>query len=51
MGGVLIDDHQPVTGLRDDIVLVNLRPCRAKRMLDDRRIGPRGLVESALKAL
>jgi hypothetical protein len=39
MGGVLIDDHQPVTGLRDDVVLVDLRSCRAKRVLDDGRIG------------
>jgi hypothetical protein len=33
MGGVLIDDHQPITGLREDIVFMHLSSRRTKRML------------------
>ena len=34
MRGVLVDDNEAVAGLRDDIGLVDLRPCRAERAVE-----------------
>ena len=32
MRGMLVDDDEAVFRLRDDVVLVQLRPCRSKRI-------------------
>ena len=38
MCGVLVNDHQAVLSLRHNISVVNLRPRRSERMIDERAI-------------
>ena len=39
VGGVLVDQHQPVAGLGDDVGFVNLRPRRAERGVERVLVG------------